>query len=135
MARLPQPRMRVAAVIGAAATRVRRRVGRPPVLESAEFEPVLPAQWPIGDREHSVQAEKRLMLAVLADAIDIVVRDTQTTNPRRALAHRQALDWIHSDDRGWPFSFANVCEALDLHPDAVREGVVRLAIAHPSVVA
>jgi len=32
-------------------------------------------------------------------------------------AHR----WVTSDDCSWPFSFLNVCQSLDLAPEAVRE--------------
>ena len=32
-------------------------------------------------------------------------------------AHR----WVTSDDCSWPFSFLNVCQALDLPPETVRE--------------
>ena len=32
-------------------------------------------------------------------------------------AHR----WVTSDDCSWPFSFLNVCQALDLAPETVRE--------------
>src|SRR6266513_1614634 len=35
-------------------------------------------------------------------------------------AHR----WVTSDDCSWPFSFLNVCRALNLAPEAVREDVL-----------
>jgi hypothetical protein len=35
-------------------------------------------------------------------------------------AHR----WVRSDDCSWPFSFLNVCQALNLAPEAVREDVL-----------
>src|SRR6478735_4380646 len=35
-------------------------------------------------------------------------------------AHR----WVTSDDCSWPFSFLNVCEALNLAPGTVREEVL-----------
>jgi hypothetical protein len=31
-----------------------------------------------------------------------------------------ASDWIVSDSSGWPFSFRNVCEMLNLSPENVR---------------
>jgi len=34
-------------------------------------------------------------------------------------AHR----WVTSDDCSWPFSFLNVCQALNLAPETVREDV------------
>jgi hypothetical protein len=35
-------------------------------------------------------------------------------------AHR----WVTSDDSNWPFSFLNVCQALNLAPGTVREEVL-----------
>jgi hypothetical protein len=35
-------------------------------------------------------------------------------------AHR----WVTSDDCSWPFSFLNVCQALNLAPGTVREEVL-----------
>ena len=35
-------------------------------------------------------------------------------------AHR----WVMSDDSSWPFSFLNVCQALNLAPETVREEVL-----------
>jgi hypothetical protein len=35
-------------------------------------------------------------------------------------AHR----WVTSDDCSWPFSFLNVCQALSLAPENVREDVL-----------
>src|SRR5712675_3253922 len=35
-----------------------------------------------------------------------------------------AYRWIMSDDCSWPFSFLNVCQALNLAPDIVRQELV-----------
>jgi hypothetical protein len=35
-------------------------------------------------------------------------------------AHR----WVTSDDCSWPFSFLNVCQALNLAPETIREDVL-----------
>jgi hypothetical protein len=35
-----------------------------------------------------------------------------------------ALHWVTSDDCSWPFSFLNVCQALNLAPETVREEVL-----------
>ena len=32
--------------------------------------------------------------------------------------------WVMSDDCSWPFSFLNVCQALDLAPETVREEIL-----------
>ena len=35
-----------------------------------------------------------------------------------------AYRWVTSDDCNWPFSFLNVCQALNLAPGTVREEVL-----------
>jgi hypothetical protein len=35
-----------------------------------------------------------------------------------------AYRWVMSDDSSWPFSFLNVCQALNLAPETVREEVL-----------
>src|SRR5947209_14154856 len=35
-----------------------------------------------------------------------------------------ALGWITSDDCSWAFSFLNVCQALNLAPEIIREEVL-----------
>ena len=35
-----------------------------------------------------------------------------------------AYRWVISDDCSWPFSFLNVCQALNLAPETVREEVL-----------
>jgi hypothetical protein len=66
----------------------------------------------------NVPPEQRLMLAVLEDALGILV-----AGPRRTTNARTFWDtrnWVLDDDRGWPFSFVNVCEALDIDPARLR---------------
>ncbi|HLK10676.1 MAG TPA: hypothetical protein VKW76_04810 [Candidatus Binatia bacterium] len=60
--------------------------------------------------------EKRLMLAVLTDAV-ATLRRTRTER-RRAIAEAHA--WFVATDPGWPFSFVNVCDALGLDAARVR---------------
>jgi hypothetical protein len=35
-----------------------------------------------------------------------------------------AYRWVTSDDCSWPFSFLNVCQALNLEPETIREEVL-----------
>ena len=37
---------------------------------------------------------------------------------------RDAYTWITSNDFSWPYSFLNVCEALRLTPDAMRDDLL-----------
>ena len=103
-----------------------RRMGRPPNFLPLDFEPVLPAQWG-AERGHNaaLQPEKRLMLAVLIDAIELVLPDGGAVNARKANLIRRAAEWICSNDRGWAFSFVNICEALGVEPEKLRKAIAR----------
>jgi hypothetical protein len=48
-------------------------------------------------------------------------------DPTSAVEREFYLDayrWVMSDDCSWPFSFLNVCQALNLAPETVREEVL-----------
>ncbi len=62
------------------------------------------------------------MLAVLSDAIELVLRDGGAVNARKAILIRRAAEWISSNDRGWAFSFVNICEALGIEPEPFAKG-------------
>jgi len=118
-------RMTGAAVVANEARAGVRRVGRPPAFLPRDFEPVLPAQW-FGDARGALQPAKRLMLAVLTDAIELVLKDPAPATSRRAYLQRRAADWIYSDERHWLFSFVSICETLGMNPKRIRAGVNRV---------
>src|SRR5262245_51768816 len=76
---------------------------------------------------HYQQGEKRLMLAVLRDAVGCIERHNSGAGVRSLPAHRAALRWVFAQDQDWLFSFENICLALDL--DAGR---LRCALCSPS---
>ena len=65
--------------------------------------------------------ELRLMAAVLTDALELLVNPIDRARNRALLA--ETSRWIASDDRRNPFSFLNVCHALDLCPARLRAGI------------
>jgi hypothetical protein len=69
-------------------------------------------------------ALRRLMLAVLADAIGCL--QVHFSKPSRSNESRfhEAEEWIASDDEG-PFSFNTVCEGLGLDADSLRKRLLR----------
>jgi hypothetical protein len=106
----------------------RRRPGRPPIHLSASLNLVMPSQfYPQFSSESTLPGEKRLMLAVLADAVDIFLKgDGRDARSRRLLA--ETAEWVRADDDG-PFSFVNVCETLGLDASCLRRGLVARAAA------
>lgn len=67
---------------------------------------------------------RALMLAVLEDAI---LNLGSAITFKRAEAER----WIMSPEHGYVFSFAVICETLNLSPTAVRRSLIRLLDQKP----
>ena len=71
------------------------------------------------------QPERRLMLAVLEDALCDCLANAGALRGIRLSRFRHASDWFRSDDRVWPFSFVNICEACNLDAAQIRRLLVR----------
>ena len=85
---------------------------------------VLPAQLlerPFGGAR--LQPEKRLQVAVLADAILTYHRcaGLRRARPRRLFGEVEA--WFASEDADNPFTFIGICDSLKFHPAWLRRGL------------
>jgi len=80
---------------------------------------------PFSSLAANLQPEKRLMLAVLEDAVTSYFRHAFTTTHAGAVEFREATTWIDATDTAWPFSFVNICTTLSIEPDYVRRGLAR----------
>jgi hypothetical protein len=90
------------------------------------FQPdvLLPSQFFAAMRKRvPKEAEYRLVLAVLQDAIECFQKHLGAREPKARELFDDAEAWIASDDRSWPYSFVNICELLNINPDYVREGL------------
>ncbi len=90
------------------------------------FEPdaLLPAQFYAAFRGgSSVRGEKRLMLAVLQDALECYQKYAFAKDGPGRQLFADANGWIASDDRHWYFSFENICDVLEIDPGYLRRGV------------
>jgi len=90
------------------------------------FEPdtLLPAQYFAAfAREGGLVRERRLMLAVLEDAVECYQKYALARDPRGRLLFEDACVWIESGEREWPFSYENICEVLGLNPEYIRRGL------------
>ncbi len=69
---------------------------------------------------------QRLMLAVLADALDCY-RYGASAHPqsRRGRLHDEAKRWINAEASG-PFAFEWVCDGLGIDASYLRAGILRL---------
>ena len=79
-------------------------------------------------RRRIIQPERRLLLGVLIDAIVQLERLAATPPGPRRTQFREAERWVRSNDRRWPFSFVNVCEALDLAYEPLRRALLKRVV-------
>jgi hypothetical protein len=68
--------------------------------------------------------EERLMLAVLQDAVECFQEHALAQYPWQKKLFQEAEDWILTTNNDWLFSFENICETLQLHPDYIRRGLL-----------
>ena len=71
------------------------------------------------------EPEKRLMLAILEDAIHCFQDNLFTRNVRGRRLFEEAEEWIVEADGDRVFSFENICETLGFNPAYVRQGLLR----------
>lgn len=76
-------------------------------------------------RERRVEPEKRLMLAVLEDAISCFREYISARDGRRRNLFHEAEGWILEENKDWLFSFDNICEALGFELKYLRDELVR----------
>jgi hypothetical protein len=76
-------------------------------------------------RKTFFEPEKRLMLAVLEDAIRYYQDNWFSRNSKRKRIFDETEEWILTPDSDWVFSFVHVCETLGLSPAYLRRGLLR----------
>lgn len=69
------------------------------------------------------EPEYRLVVAVLQDAIDCFQKNCSAEKDKARQMFEETELWFLSDDRSWPYSFANICELLALNPGYLRRGL------------
>jgi len=92
------------------------------------FQPdtLLPAEYlETTCRKAHLEPEKKLMFAVLKDAIDCFQDNVLAHGRRKKRLFREAEEWILTEDEDWLFSFENICEVLGFNPRYVRQGLIR----------
>jgi hypothetical protein len=91
------------------------------------FEPdtLVSAQYFENLRSKTLEPEKRLMLAVLEDAINCFQDTVLAQSGKRKRLFEEAEDWILAGDRDWFFSFENICEVCGINPEYVSQGLLR----------
>lgn len=75
-------------------------------------------------RKLPLEAEKRLMLAVLEDAIFCFQKYCHARSRKEQRLFSASEEWIGETGDGWIFSFENICETIGLDPDYMRRGLM-----------
>jgi|SRR5215469_12265953 hypothetical protein len=78
------------------------------------------------DPRQTLTSEQHLMLALLTDAVALILR----SNPAEYHAAAQAWDWMLGFGHAY-ISFEDACDAVGLDPCALRKYLHRLRGHHP----
>lgn len=82
---------------------------------------ILPSQYFDLSGGHRLTGEQRLMLALMADAINVYQQGVLSRNTRKRLLFVDAERWITAGPNlRHAFSFDTVCEALGINPSVLR---------------
>ena len=100
----------------------------PEETTAAVFEPwaLLGTQW-TGARIQGASGEKRLMAAVLADAIRLYLKYAQSPTVGGRREFRETAEWVESHTRSELFGFQSICETLGIDTERLRVRLRALA--------
>jgi hypothetical protein len=86
---------------------------------------LLPSQYFAALRRKGAhEPERRLVIAVLQDAVDCFQKHLWSRDRKQRQLCRDAEQWICSVDRSWPFAFENVCDMLQINSEYLRRGLI-----------
>jgi hypothetical protein len=86
----------------------------------------LPSQfYGTGGLSRKLEGEKRLMIAILKDAVECLEKYRGTRNSAGRSHYENAIEWVKDTDTEWLFSFTNICDLLGFDPDYMREVLMK----------
>ena len=83
-------------------------------------------------RKTLLEPEKKLMLAILEDAVNCFQDNLSAQNGKGKKLFEEAEQWIVELGGDWIFSFEHICEALGFNPEYVRQGLLQWKDRHRS---
>jgi hypothetical protein len=76
-------------------------------------------------RKMQTDPEKRLLLAVLEDALACYQKHFSSRGGRGMRLFRETEEWIFREDSNRAFSFTNICEVVGFDPQYIRHGLLK----------
>ena len=81
-------------------------------------------------RRASFDGERRLMVAILEDAVDVYRKQVGARDRKRRMLFEDAQAWIESNDKSWIFSYENICDVLGIDAEYLRAGLRKWKKTH-----
>ena len=86
----------------------------------------LPAQfYGSGGLSRKLEGEKRLMIAVLKDAVECLEKYRGSSNSAARSHYENAIEWVMDNGTDWLFSFTNICDLLGFDPQYLRDVLLK----------
>lgn len=103
-------------------------LGTSGVSHHHDAEVILPEQFfrPAPDSFASWTGERRLLFAVLDDALGSFLKHRCDRSRRGQRLFRETVEWFWNTEQKWLYSFENICQHLNLDADYIRAGLRRL---------
>jgi hypothetical protein len=93
---------------------------------------LLPSQFFESVGAQTFSCEQRLMLAILADAIN-VLGSTDSSKHRKRNSFNEAWSWVFTERMTSSLSFDHVCDALGINAESLRRRLSELVSEHGSL--
>jgi hypothetical protein len=98
------------------------------ILEPDVF---LPSQfYGTSGLSRQVEGEKRLMIAILKDAVECLDKYRGSGNSTGRGQYQNALEWVQDGGTEWLFSFTNICDLLGFDPSYLRQVLLKRENQH-----
>ena len=78
-----------------------------------------------GALSRQLEGEKRLMIAVLKDAVECLDKYRGARNSSARCNYENAIEWVQDTGTDWLFSFTNICDFLGFDPNYLRDVLLK----------
>jgi len=97
--------------------------------ESLQPEAMLPVQFnTIWHGGRPITPERALVITMLWQAAHDLQKNRFAKRRRQQRLYIDAYKWVASEDRSWPYSFVNLCEAINVSPAYLCEELLNVSV-------